>query len=96
MIEQGLVGEVKELQAKGYSPDLNALQTPGYREIFAFLDGKMSFEEAVSVMKRETRRYAKRQLTWFRRDTRIRWFNVREEGEFSTIASSICSYFLSP
>ncbi|TLY31096.1 MAG: tRNA (adenosine(37)-N6)-dimethylallyltransferase MiaA [Ignavibacteria bacterium] len=95
MIEEGLVHEVKKLLAKGYPADLNALQTPGYREMFAFLEGKMSFDEAVSAMKRETRRYAKRQLSWFRRDTRIRWFQLRNEGEFSAIASSICSYFLS-
>jgi len=95
MIEQGLIREVRDLQAKGYSPDLNALQTPGYREMFAFLAGKMSFEEAVSLMKRETRRYAKRQLTWFRRDTRIRWFELRDEDDFPPAASAISSYFLS-
>jgi tRNA dimethylallyltransferase len=95
MIGQGLVDEVRELQAKGYSAELNALQTPGYREVFAFLAGKMSLEEAVSLLKRETRRYAKRQMTWFRRDTRIRWFQLSEEREFPAVASSICSYFLS-
>jgi tRNA dimethylallyltransferase len=57
---------------------LNALQTVGYRELFEYFDGNCSFEEAVELVKRNSRRYAKRQLTWFRRDTNTAWFNPSE------------------
>ena len=52
----------------------NALQTVGYRELFDYFDGKIPYDEAVRLIKRNSRRYAKRQLTWFRRDPEIRWF----------------------
>jgi tRNA dimethylallyltransferase len=71
MINQGLVDEVRNLLPHRH---LNALNTVGYKEIFAFLDGKMTLEEAVEKIKTNTRRYAKRQLTWFQRDKAITWF----------------------
>ncbi len=74
MIEQGLVQEVKDLLEKGLNPGLRPLQSLGYRHIIRFLLGGCSLDEAVREMKRDTRRYAKRQLTWFRKDTQIRWF----------------------
>lgn len=95
MIEQGLMEEVKKLSSRGYSRDLNALQTTGYQEAFEFLEGKISHDRMVELIKRNTRRYAKRQLTWFRRDKRIRWFDVKGQGELATVASNICDYFLS-
>jgi tRNA dimethylallyltransferase len=55
--------------------DKNALQTVGYQEIFDFMDGKYDREEAIRLLKRNSRRYAKRQLTWFKRDEEIKWFN---------------------
>ena len=71
MIEDGLIEEAKQLVAY---KSLNALQTVGYSEIFDYLDGKIRFEEAVELIKKNTRQYAKRQMTWFKRDNEIIWF----------------------
>ena len=75
MIEKGLVEEVRALCDKGYSLDLKPLQSVGYKHVGWFLKGQMNLAEAVLLMKRDTRRLAKRQLTWFRRDREIRWFH---------------------
>jgi len=76
MIADGLVEEVRSLTPfKKY----NALNTVGYSELFDYLDGKLSFEDAVSAIKQNTRRFAKRQLTWFRRDEEINWFEPIEK-----------------
>jgi tRNA dimethylallyltransferase len=72
MIETGLVNEVKSLAAFRH---LNALQTVGYSEIFEYIDGKITLEKAVEDIKTNTRQYAKRQLTWFRKDKDINWFH---------------------
>jgi tRNA dimethylallyltransferase len=93
MIENGLLDEVKQLLESGYSPNLNALQTVGYKEAIDFLDGKISHERMVELIKQNSRRYAKRQLTWFRYDERIRWFEVQSEKEFKEIASRIGKYY---
>ncbi len=75
MIEDGLFEEAK----KAYPHrSLNALQTVGYREIFDYLDGLYDKEEAIRLLKRNTRRYAKRQLTWFKKDPEIKWFNPNQ------------------
>lgn len=71
MLEDGLEAEARELYPYRH---LNALQTVGYRELFDYFDGRTTFDEAVTLIKRNTRRYAKRQLTWFRRDPEVRWF----------------------
>jgi len=72
MIEQGLIDEVKQLVPfKHY----NALNTVGYKEVFQYLNGELTLEQAVELIKRNTRRYAKRQLTWWSRDNEIAWFN---------------------
>jgi tRNA dimethylallyltransferase len=73
MIAQGLLEEAKSLLP---FQSHNALQTVGYQEIFAFLNGEYDWEEAVRLLKRNSRRYAKRQLTWFRKDTDIQWFEA--------------------
>ena len=78
MMQQGLLEEVKRLH--GYK-DLNALQTVGYRELFAHLDGILSLEEAINEIKKNTRRFAKRQGTWFRRDPEIKWFDFKAGHE---------------
>ncbi|MEF3169210.1 MAG: tRNA (adenosine(37)-N6)-dimethylallyltransferase MiaA [Deltaproteobacteria bacterium] len=78
MLAQGFVEEVKSLLALGYSPRLKPLQSLGYRHIIRFLQGEYSLEEAVSTLKRDTRRYAKRQITWFRADPETRWFHPDE------------------
>jgi tRNA dimethylallyltransferase len=71
MIGKGLVQEVKGLQPFKH---FNALQTVGYSEIFDYLDGKFSLDEAINAIKTNTRQYAKRQMTWFRKDKEIKWF----------------------
>jgi len=73
MIADGLVEEAQALIGRGYTPELNALQTVGYREIFAYLDGRYTLAEAVALIKRNTKRYAKRQMTWFGADPNIQW-----------------------
>ena len=75
MIEAGLLDEVKSLSA--YRNE-NALNTVGYKEMFSYLDGKWTLEEAVERMKSNTRRYARKQLTWFKRDPQMRWFHPKE------------------
>ena len=72
MMEQGLLEEAKALAGKKH---LNALNTVGYKELFAFLEGRCSLEEAVEEIKKNTRRFAKRQLTWFRKNPEIHWFD---------------------
>ena len=79
MIADGLVGEVKGLVEKGYSLNLRPLQSVGYRHVGLYLSGGMSLEDAVYLMKRDTRHLAKRQLTWFRADHEIRWFHPERE-----------------
>lgn len=71
MLADGLEAEVRALYP---CRELNALKTVGYREFFDYFDGRIGYDEAVELIKRNSRRYAKRQLTWFRRDSEIRWF----------------------
>ena len=78
MIEAGLVEEVKSLLPFRH---VNALQTVGYSEIFEYLDNNLTLEQAIEKIKTNTRRYAKRQMTWFRKDTRIQWFSPIEVDE---------------
>lgn len=75
MIEEGLFEEAKQLYP---CKNHNALQTVGYQEIFDFIDGHYDREEAVRLLKRNSRRYAKRQLTWFRRDAEMQWFSSED------------------
>jgi len=77
-IAAGLVEEVRRLLDAGYAHDLPAMQGLGYKEIIAYIDGRISLEEATRILKRNTRRFAKRQLTWFRQDSRIRWISVEK------------------
>ena len=73
MFENGLIKEAKSLRDRGYSSDLNALNAFGYREIFQYLDGETTLDRALADLQQGTRRYAKRQMTFFRRDKRFRW-----------------------
>jgi tRNA dimethylallyltransferase len=79
MVASGLVEEVGWLTDKGYGADLNPMQSVGYYQIGLYLRGEMSLEESLSLMKQDTRRLAKRQLTWFRADKEIRWFHPEHE-----------------
>jgi tRNA dimethylallyltransferase len=69
MIEQGLIEEVQGLLKRGYHKDLNPMNSVGYKEILEFLSGSYDLPSAVALIKRNTRRYAKRQITWFRKYT---------------------------
>ncbi len=76
MLEAGLVEEVRNVLDKGYSKDLNALNTVGYKEVISFLEGEITLQRASELIKRNTRRFSKRQLTWFKKDERIRWIKI--------------------
>jgi len=89
MINEGLFDEVKELYKH---KNLNSLNTVGYKEIFDFLDNKTTFEQAIENIKTNTRRYAKRQLTWFKRDEEIKWFHPTEKNEIILYLSEKIDY----
>ena len=78
MMEQGLLEEVKRLKSMGYHRQMVSMQGLGYKELFDYLDGKTSLEEAVEIIKRETRHFAKRQLTWFKRERDVLWLDKSE------------------
>ena len=92
MMARGLVDEVERLRQMGFGPEQQALQTVGYREIFDFLEGRFPLEEAVRLIKRNTRRFAKRQLTWFRADPRIRWFTLDDTTDLTRLAEEIARW----
>jgi len=93
MIEDGLVNEVEELLADGYNKELNSLNTVGYKEIISYLNNEISIERAIELIKRNTRRYAKRQMTWFRKNARIEWFNLDEQSKLENISKNIANRF---
>lgn len=76
MLENGLVEEVKRLKELGYTRDIVSMQGLGYKEILDYLNGETTLEEAVYILKRDTRHFAKRQLTWFRREREVCWLDV--------------------
>lgn len=78
MLDQNLVAEVKQLRDMGCTRDMVSMQGLGYKEILAYLDGECTLEEAVYILKRDTRHFAKRQLTWFRREHEVRWIERQE------------------
>lgn len=80
MISKGLVNEVIELKAKGCTKDMISMQGLGYKEILDYLDGRITLAEAVYLIKRDTRHFAKRQITWFKREREVIWVNKSEFG----------------
>lgn len=93
MMDAGLVSEVESLLSRGVSPEAKSMQSLGYRQIVSYLRGEISFAEAVMLIKQETRRYAKRQMTWFRREQEITWFDTMEAGGVIQTMENIL-YFL--
>ncbi len=89
MIDEGLVAEVEGLIKKGYTSDLNALKTFGYRDFFEFLAGGITLEEAVIELQQGTRRYAKRQMTWFRKEECIHWISADEQDPVERILKQL-------
>ncbi|PMP97245.1 MAG: tRNA (adenosine(37)-N6)-dimethylallyltransferase MiaA [Thermodesulfobacterium geofontis] len=79
MIEKGWIEEVKKLLEKGYSPDLKPFKAIGYKYIIEYLQGKIPLKRAIELIQRDTRRYAKRQLTWFKKEPDIYWFSPEEK-----------------
>jgi tRNA dimethylallyltransferase len=79
MLDQGFEGEVRRLLEVGYGPELKSMQSLGYKEMARFITGQCSLDEAVSGIQRETRRYAKRQMTWFRGDPEFKWFHAEDK-----------------
>ena len=80
MIEEGLVDEVKTLLGRGYSEDLKSMQSIGYRHMVDFIKGRITWDETVRTLKRDTRRYARRQMTWFKADPEIVWTEPEQLG----------------
>ncbi len=91
MMERGLLAEVKALQDMGCKRDMTAMQGLGYKELFAYLAGECSLEEAVRIIKRDTRHFAKRQLTWFKRERDVTWI---DKSAFDYDKEKILSYIL--
>jgi tRNA dimethylallyltransferase len=80
MMKEGLVDEVSYLKSMGYTKDMVSMQGLGYKEMLDYLDGKTDLEEAVRILKRDTRHFAKRQLTWFRREKDAVWIDISDFG----------------
>ncbi len=89
MTEEGLLNEVRKLLDMGYSQDLKSMQSIGYRHMTEFIRGRLSYDEALRTLKRDTRRYAKRQMTWFRADSEIEW---REPGQTEDICQLVTDF----
>lgn len=89
MMEAGLAEEAERLLSQGYGEDLVAMKGLGYAQLAPYVRGAVTLEEAVRLLKRDTRRFAKRQMTWFRSDARVEWLNVREAGGPEGAAESI-------
>ncbi len=92
MLENGLVEEVEKLVKLGFADSITSMQGIGYKEILAYLNGENSLEEAVEIIKRDSRRYAKRQLTWFRRIKQIAWFSVDNNGNNYNVVKDVITH----
>lgn len=91
MLENGLIDEVQKLKNMGYSKELVSMQGIGYKEIREYVDGNVTYDEAVETLKKNTRNFAKRQLTWFRREESVTWLN---HEEFDCDKDRILSFML--
>ncbi|MFP7296199.1 tRNA (adenosine(37)-N6)-dimethylallyltransferase MiaA [Neobacillus niacini] len=91
MISEGLLEEVSELHKQGFR-DCQSIQAIGYKEIYDYLDGKVSYQDAIENLKQNSRRYAKRQLTWFRNKMDVEWFNMTNVSELSKKITEISCY----
>lgn len=89
MMEEGLLDEVKDLIEEGYTKNLVSMQGLGYKEFFDYFDGTMSLEDTVDKIKKDTRHFAKRQLTWFRREKEVIWLNKKEYKQEEALLSSV-------
>ena len=92
MMKNGLIEEVKSLLNMGYTKDMISMQGIGYKEIIKYFDGEYELDEAIEIIKRDSRRYAKRQLTWFRRYDDAKWFNLDEYDNSEILKEDIISH----
>lgn len=92
MIESGLVEEVKKLLNMGFKKDMISMQGIGYKEILKYLDGEYTYEEAIEIIKRDSRRYAKRQITWFKRYETAKWFDLDKYEDIDLLKNEIIIY----
>jgi tRNA dimethylallyltransferase len=94
MIKEGLIEEVKWLLDKGYDYRRNnSLNTVGIKEVFKYFEGEYDYNEMIKLIKRNTRRYAKRQMTWFRKDIRIKWIDANEEISLECLSDNVLRNF---
>lgn len=93
MIEKGLIDEVKSILNRGFEKSINSLNTVGYKEIIQYLDSEISLDKAIELIKRNTRRYAKRQMTWFNADNRIEWHQIKDKEDLIKLAEIIAKDF---
>ncbi|MCK5594971.1 tRNA (adenosine(37)-N6)-dimethylallyltransferase MiaA [bacterium] len=91
MFEKGLTKEVRQLAKRGYGKDFLPMQSLGYKEVFGYISGDYSLSEAKTLLKKNTRHFAKRQMTWFNKDTRIKWI---ETSDVDKEIDSICHKIL--
>ena len=92
MLKNGLIEEVKGLLDRGYTKDMISMQGIGYKEIIKYFDGEYTLEEAIEIIKRDSRRYAKRQLTWFRRYEDAKWFEIDKFDSAEELKDAVVSY----
>lgn len=89
MIKEGFIDEIIMLRKMGYGPELYSMNSIGYYELNQYLDKKITLDEAVEKIKTETRRYAKRQMTWYKKNDKIHWFSPEEKGKIKSFIFSI-------
>ncbi|MPN64027.1 tRNA dimethylallyltransferase [bioreactor metagenome] len=92
MMEAGLVEEVKKLLHMGYDKNLISMQGIGYKEIVKYLEGEYTLEEAIEIIKRDSRRYAKRQITWFKRYKDSKWFDLEKYDNMELLKEDIINF----
>ncbi|NUQ40497.1 MAG: tRNA (adenosine(37)-N6)-dimethylallyltransferase MiaA [Calditrichaceae bacterium] len=95
MFEQGLAAEVRGILERGFSPESNALNSVGYKEVIAYLRGEIDLFTCKELVKRNTRRYAKRQMTWFRAEKNVHWIETGGEEGLSAPAERVLAKWLS-
>ena len=92
MMENNLIDEVKHLLDIGYDKNLISMQGIGYKEIVKYLEGEYSLDEAIEIIKRDSRRYAKRQITWFKRYKESKWFDLDKYDNSEILKEDILNY----
>jgi len=93
MLEEGLIDEVKGLRDMGLTKDMQSMKGIGYKEILMYLSGEISYDDAIYLIKKGSRNYAKRQLTWFRKDPRVKWIDKDNFANDNEVAKFIISDF---